>query len=94
MMMFRKSLHTLEGVVRDLGAEDAEIEKTLLNEFLFQFAKEWPLRWFSLPDSRAFATRLSNIDVTATLLRLPLAEMRFCQNLWLDALRKQPATAL
>jgi ubiquinone biosynthesis protein len=79
MMMFRKSLHTLEGVVRDLGVAGAEIERTLLSEFLVQFAKEWPQRWFSLPDSRAFATRLSNRDLTATLLSLPLAVMRFCQ---------------
>jgi ubiquinone biosynthesis protein len=90
MMLFRKSLHTLEGVVRDLGAEDADIETTLLSEFLFQFAMEWPVRWFSLPDSRAFATRLSNIDITATLLRLPLAVTRFCQALRRDAPRKQP----
>jgi ubiquinone biosynthesis protein len=90
MMMFRKSLHTLEGVVRDLGAEIVEIEKTLINEFLFQFAKEWPVRWYSLPDSRAFATRLSNFDVAATLLNIPLAVTQFCQTLWLNALRWQP----
>jgi ubiquinone biosynthesis protein len=95
MMLFRKSLHTLEGVIRDLGAAHAEIEKALLHEFLFQFAKEWPVRWFSSPYSRAFATRLSNIDVTATVLRLPLAVMRSCQTLCLDALLKQPlATTL
>ena len=95
LMMFRKSLHTLEGVVNDLGAEDAEIEKTLLGEFVIQFGKEWPERWFSLPTSRAFATRLSNIDITATILSLPLAVARFWQAEWLDVLRKQPlATTL
>ena len=94
MMMFRKSLHTLEGVVRDLGAEGAEIEKTLLGEFLLQFAKEWPERWFSWPTSRAFATRLSTIDITATILSLPLAVARFWQAQWHDVLRKPPrATA-
>jgi ubiquinone biosynthesis protein len=89
MLMFRKSLHTLEGVVRDLGAKGAEIEKTLLGEFLLQFRKELPERWFSLPTSRAFATRLSTIDITATILSLPLV-VRFWQAQWLDVLRKQP----
>jgi ubiquinone biosynthesis protein len=90
MMMFRKSLLTLSGVVRDLDAKGAEIEKTLFREFLIQFGKELPERWFSWPASRAFATRLSNIDITATILNLPLAVARFWQAEWLDVLRKQP----
>jgi ubiquinone biosynthesis protein len=94
MMMFRKSLHTLEGVVRDLGAEGAEIEKPLLREFVLQFAQEWPERWFSWPTSRAFATRLSNMDITETILSSPLAVARFWQAHWHDVLRKRPrATA-
>jgi ubiquinone biosynthesis protein len=88
MMMFRKSLHTLEGVVRDLGARGAEIEKSLLGEFLLQFGKEWPERWFSWPTSRAFATRVSTIDVTATMLSLPLALARSWQAQWAEALRR------
>jgi ubiquinone biosynthesis protein len=90
MMLFRKSLLTLEGVVRDLGAEGAEIEKTLFGEFLLQFGREWPERWLSLPTSRALPTRLSNIDLAATILSLPLAAARFGQAVWLDVLRKQP----
>jgi ubiquinone biosynthesis protein len=94
MVMFRKSLHTLEGVVRDLGAEGAEIEKPLLREFVLQFAQEWPERWFSWPTSRAFATRLSNMDITETILSSPLAVARFWQAHWHDVLRKRPrATA-
>ncbi len=88
MMMFRKSLHTLEGVVGDLGAEGAEIENTLLGEFLLQFGNEWPERWFSWPTSRAFATRLSTMDITATILSLPLAVARFWQAQWLDVWRE------
>jgi hypothetical protein len=87
MALFRKSLHALEGVVRDLGAEGAEIEKTLFRELLVQFGKEWPRRCFSVPGSRAFATRLSNIDLTTTILSLPPAISRFWQSWWLEALR-------
>jgi ubiquinone biosynthesis protein len=87
MMMFRKSLHTLEGVVRDLGAEGAEIEKPLLRAFLLQLAQEWPERWFCLPTCRAFATRLSNMDITATILGLPLTAIRLWQAQWHDVLQ-------
>jgi ubiquinone biosynthesis protein len=90
MVLFRKSLHALEGVVRDLGAEGAEIEKTLLHEFLVQFGKEWPERWFSLPGSRAFATRLSNTDLFTTILSLPLAGLQFWRNWWQHVSRGQP----
>jgi ubiquinone biosynthesis protein len=82
IMIFRKSLHTLEGVVRDLGTEDAEIEKMVFVEFLLQFGREWPERWFSSPTSRSFATRLSNMDIAATILGLPLAAARFWQTWW------------
>jgi ubiquinone biosynthesis protein len=84
MMVFRKSLLVLEGVVRDLGAEGAEIEKTLLGEFLVQFVKEMPERWFSLLASRAFATRLSNLDLIATFFNLPLAVSRYWRLGWHD----------
>ncbi|MCA9151464.1 MAG: phosphotransferase, partial [Planctomycetales bacterium] len=79
MMMFRKSLHTLTGVVRDLGGTDADIEATLLREFVLRFASELPTRWLAYPTSRAFATRLSNFDLTTTALRWPLATaQRLC----------------
>jgi ubiquinone biosynthesis protein len=87
MVLFRKSLHALEGVVGDLGAEGAEIEKTLLREFLLQFGKELPRRWFSAPGCRSFPTRLSNKDLTMTLFNLPLAIARSWQTRWHDFLR-------
>lgn len=93
MMMFRRSLHTLDGVVRDLGAKTAEIEKTLLGEFLAEFGREWPDRWLSWPTSRSFATRMSNFDLAATILSLPLAATRFWQAQWLDVLQEQPIAA-
>jgi ubiquinone biosynthesis protein len=93
MMIFRKSLLVLEGVVRDLGAEGAEIEKTLLGEFLLQFVKELPERWFSLLASREFPTRLSNLDLIATVFNLPLAASR-CWRMWWHDLQLQPRLAM
>ncbi|MEQ8786877.1 MAG: AarF/UbiB family protein [Pirellulaceae bacterium] len=77
LMLFRKSLHTLEGLVAELGGDEEQIDQVLRGEFLLHFAKEWPLRWLSLPYSRRFATRLSNADLTETVLSLPLANARF-----------------
>jgi ubiquinone biosynthesis protein len=80
LLLFRKTLHTLEGVAADIGAEEQLIDRVFLSEFLYHFTAEWPQRWFSLPNSRAFATRLSNADLAELALDLPLAVSRF----WLD----------
>jgi ubiquinone biosynthesis protein len=80
LMLFRKALHTLEGVAADVGAGAGRVEAVLLTQFLRHFAAEWPLRWLAWPDSRAFATRLSNGDLARWAMGLPLAATRF----WLD----------
>jgi ubiquinone biosynthesis protein len=80
LLLFRKSLHTLEGVVADVGAGDGRVDAVLLGLFLRHFAVEWPQRWLAWPDSRAFATRLSNRDLAHWVMSLPWAATR----LWLD----------
>lgn len=87
MMLFRKTLHMLEGVIGELGAVGVRIEDVLLAEFVRHFGQEWPDRWIAFPTSRAFATRLSNVDLAATLMSWPLAVARFWQAEWLDCLR-------
>jgi len=92
MMLFRKTLHTLEGVLVEVGAsgqlhdgcfceaEDGcfcEAEVALLFEFLCNFAAEWPQRWLRWPHSRDSATRLSTLDLTRTLISYPAAVGRF-----------------
>lgn len=77
MMLFRKSLHTLQGVVAEIGAGQGVIDDVLFRQFLRHFALEWPKRWVALPDSREFATRLSNLDITNTLASGPSALARF-----------------
>jgi ubiquinone biosynthesis protein len=80
LLLFFKALHTLEGVVADVGAEGGRAAVVLLREFLRHFAGEWPRRWLAPPGSRAFATRLSNSDLAGWMLNLPWAATRF----WLD----------
>jgi ubiquinone biosynthesis protein len=93
LMLFRKSLLTLEGVVNDLGAAGSQVDEALFGEFFIQFGREWPERCFSLPTSRAFATRLSNIDLAAAMLSLPLGAARYWLAEWLDVLRIMPQAA-
>jgi ubiquinone biosynthesis protein len=82
LLLFRKALHTLEGVVADVGAEAGRIDAVLLGQFLAHLAAEWPLRWLAPPGSRAFATRLSNADLAGLLLNWPLAAVRFWLGRW------------
>lgn len=62
MLLLRKALLTLDGVLHDLtpgfSADDALIRAALL-----QFASELPQRWLAEPWSRAFGTRVSNMDL-------------------------------
>jgi ubiquinone biosynthesis protein len=77
LMLFRKSLLTLEGVVADVGPSSGQLERTLLFEFVRQFAAEYPLRPWQPPNSRDFSTRISNLDLMRTLLSSPFAATRF-----------------
>jgi ubiquinone biosynthesis protein len=77
MLVLRKMLHALEGVIADIGADRASIDAVLLGRFFAQMANEWPYRWFAWADSRAFATRLSNADLASVMMSAPLTASRF-----------------
>jgi ubiquinone biosynthesis protein len=90
LLLFRKSLHALEGVIADIGAGVC-IDDVLFAEFLQNFTMEWPRRWLAPPHSRAFATRLSNLDLTRTVLSYTATVARFWMGQsfdWLDACSK------
>ena len=91
MMLFRKLLHTVDGVINDLGADQFRMEEALLAEFLLHFGRECLARWFATPTSRTFATRLSNADLAGALLGMPLAAMRFWQAEIHDFLKRPAA---
>ncbi|MGF1581054.1 MAG: AarF/UbiB family protein [Gemmataceae bacterium] len=82
LLLFRKTTFTLNGVLADIGSGENPTNKVLLREFVEHFARELPNRWFALPNSRDFATRLSNMDITELLLSVPWTAMEF----WLEGL--------
>ncbi len=86
LLLFRKSLHTLEGVVAETGGGELSIDDILLADFCRHFARELPCRWRASPASRQFATRLSNIDLTRVALESPAAVARFWAGKSLDLL--------
>jgi ubiquinone biosynthesis protein len=77
MLLMRKMLHALEGVIADIGADRTRIDAVLLSQFFRQMASEWPSRWLTWADSRAFPTRLSNADLLGVMMSLPLTATRF-----------------
>jgi ubiquinone biosynthesis protein len=77
LLLFRKSLFTLEGVLADVGAADDRIDTVLLGQFLGCLAAECPQRWLAPPTSRGFATRLSNMDLADAVLGWPWTVARF-----------------
>jgi ubiquinone biosynthesis protein len=80
LLLFRKTLYTIEGVVNDIGARGHRIDEVLLSKFLGHFVVEWPERWLALPNSRTFATWVSNADLAQMMLSLPWTATRF----WLE----------
>ena len=92
LMLLRKTLHALEGVVADIGADRRCIDGVMLGEFFAQVAREWPARWLATPDSRVFGTRLSNADLAEVMLRIPFAATRAWLDQGLDALRRSGAS--
>lgn len=77
MLLFRKSLLTLEGVVGEIGAEGHWVDDVAMAEFMRHFAGELPTRCFFPPASRKFATHLSNADLTKAFLSLPMTVLRY-----------------
>jgi ubiquinone biosynthesis protein len=91
LMLFRKSLYTLEGVVTEVGGGHLNTDEELFSAFSRQFAAEWPWRFFTSPSSRAFGSHVSTQDLFEVALDSPWAAARFwmgrCRDL-MDASRK------
>jgi ubiquinone biosynthesis protein len=91
LMLFRKSLLTLEGVITEAGGGVIRPDEVLLGEFLRHFAWEWPRRLLAVPESREFATRLSNCDLLRSLLDIPVAAARYWTATAADMLHPIPS---
>ncbi len=77
LLLFRKGLHTLEGVIADVAPGADAIDEAFFVELIQHLAAEWPLRWVSLPASRSFATRLSNLDLAQLMFGVPFYATRY-----------------
>jgi ubiquinone biosynthesis protein len=85
LLMFRKVLQTLEGVVADVSP-DCHPDRVLITAFVKQLVIEWVQRPLALPSSRHFSTHSSNIDLTQLLMSMPfLGSLRWMnlQSTWL-----------
>ncbi|MGC8640026.1 MAG: hypothetical protein ACP5XB_09145, partial [Isosphaeraceae bacterium] len=71
MILFRKTLLTLQGVLADVSA-DVRPDELLAFLFLGRLVREWPRRLLTPPFSRTLETRLSSADLALLLLQLPL----------------------
>lgn len=79
LIIFRKVLQTLAGVVVDIAA-GCRADAVLIRSFADRFSSEWPRRWLTPPLSRDFATHISNADLAHFLASAPLGLWR----LWLE----------
>jgi ubiquinone biosynthesis protein len=77
LLLFRKALHTLEGVLADVVGGANRIDVVLLAGFLGHLLAECPQRWLALPTDRGFPTRLSNADLAEAVLGWPGTVARF-----------------
>ncbi len=85
LLMFRKAVFTLDGVIADLSPETS-IDAVLHVSALEQFSREWTSRLFAYPHSRQFGTHVSNVDLLEFVWALPGANLRFLIDTWRDCL--------
>lgn len=77
MMLFRKSLLTLEDVIAELAGVDSQIDDVLAVDFIGHFVSEFPERWFKSLHSRDYATRVSTTELMEAVLSWPITAARF-----------------
>ena len=83
--LFRKSLLTLQGVAEDVSG-DVTVDEVLVRTGIAAFASDLPGRPLAQVASRAFASRLSNLDLLTAWATLPLVPMRFWLGVYTDVL--------
>ena len=76
LVLFRKSVLTLEGVAADIS-KDLSLGKLLPLSGILEFMREWARRCVASPISRDFGTHISNIDLLTLYFAAPSAMTRF-----------------
>jgi ubiquinone biosynthesis protein len=85
LVLFRKALFTLSGVVADI-ATDCSLDRVILNSGLHQFSRELPSRMLATPASRSFGTHVSNVELMELLGSWPGTANAFWLGFWQDSL--------
>ncbi|MCC6491813.1 MAG: phosphotransferase [Pirellulales bacterium] len=83
MLLFRKSLLTLQGTIRDIDS-DFQFDDSLFRQWLRHFLSEACMRLFLPFGSRALPTRTSNADLVELALNAPWAAGRHGLGAWSD----------
>lgn len=76
LVLFRKSILTLEGVVADVSS-GISLSNVLSLSATRQFLREWARRCVASPFSRDFATHVSNLDLLSLYFAAPSVATRF-----------------
>lgn len=87
--LFRKSMLTLQGVAEDVSG-NVSVDDVLVRTGIAAFTSELPERPLAPVASRAFASRVSNLDLLLTWAALPLLPMRFWLGVCSDVLTTVP----
>ena len=85
LMLFRKALLTLSGVVADITTAGS-LDRVMLNQGLRQFSNEWPSRMFADPTSRSYGTHVANVELMELVGSWPATVNAYWQGLWRDSL--------
>jgi len=81
LLMYRKSILTLEGVIKDISGESS-IGRVFPAAAIRQFVCELTARAYAPPNSRHFGTHVSNLDLLALYWEGPTAAARFWTDRW------------
>ncbi|MFO1154482.1 MAG: AarF/ABC1/UbiB kinase family protein [Rhodospirillales bacterium] len=76
LVMFRKVLQTLDGVVKDVSA-DCRLGRVMALSLTKRLVGEWQRRAYAEPRSRDFSTHFSNLDITQLLVSSPIIGSRY-----------------
>jgi ubiquinone biosynthesis protein len=82
--LFRKSLLTLSGVIRDVSPKTS-LDNVLIGTGARQFFREFGSRTFAPTRSRSFGTHVSNADLVAAFTALQYAPAKFILDTLADA---------
>jgi ubiquinone biosynthesis protein len=85
LLLFRKAILTLSGVVADI-TPDHSLDRVMLSSGLSQFSREFPGRALATPDSRSFGTHVSNADLVGLWSAWPSTAVAYWLGFWRDCI--------